>query len=134
MLADRYRDPMPKPLTSKRLAGDRFEQQACEVLVRAGLSVITRNFNTRFGELDLVMRDADGVVFVEVRYRRSLRFGGAVASVTRKKQARLIRAAQCFLVAHPVHARRPCRFDVVGFHGDGGSDEMQWLRGAFEAH
>ena len=48
--------------------------------------------------------------------------------------ARLIRAAQCFLIAHPAHARRPCRFDIVGFHGDGGSDDMQWLRAAFEAH
>ncbi len=124
---------MPKPLTSKRLAGDRFEQQACEALVRAGLSVITRNFNTRFGELDLVMRDGAAVVFVEVRFRRSLRFGGAIASVTRTKQARLIRAAQCFLIAHPVHARRPCRFDVVGFHGEGSSEDMQWLRAAFEA-
>ncbi|HEV7777179.1 MAG TPA: YraN family protein [Luteibacter sp.] len=124
---------MTKPLTSKRLAGDRFEQQACEALVLAGLAVITRNFNTRFGELDLVMREGATVVFVEVRYRRSLRFGGAIASVTRKKQARLIRAAQCFLIAHPAHARRPCRFDVVGFHGDGASEDMQWLRAAFEA-
>jgi len=124
---------MPKPLTSKRLAGDRFEQQACEALVRVGMTVITRNFNTRFGELDLVMRDGATVVFVEVRYRRSLRFGGAIASVTPTKQARLIRAAQCFLIAHPTHARRPCRFDVIGFHGEGTSDDMQWLRAAFEA-
>jgi putative endonuclease len=119
--------------TSKRLTGDRFEQQACDVLVRGGMLVIARNYSTRFGEIDLIMRDRDVVVFVEVRYRRSGGFGGAAASVTEAKRARLVRAAQCFLLTHAEHARRPCRFDVVSFDGPSTEARMQWCRAAFDA-
>ena len=84
-----------------RAAGDAFEQRACVELERAGLTVLARNYTTRHGELDLVMRDGDTVVFVEVRYRKSASHGDAAASITASKQARLILAAQHWLAAHP---------------------------------
>ena len=116
-----------------RAAGDAFEQRACIELERAGLTVLARNYNTRHGELDLVMRDGDTVVFVEVRYRKSASHGDAAASITASKQARLILAAQHWLAAHPQHARRPCRFDVVSYDGPDDAIRCEWLRGAFEA-
>ena len=116
-----------------RAAGDSFEQRACAELERAGLKLLMRNYNTRHGELDLVMRDGDTVVFVEVRYRKSAGHGDAAASVTASKQARLILAAQHWLAAHPQHARRTCRFDVVSYDGPADSIRRDWLRGAFEA-
>ncbi|MGH8158492.1 MAG: YraN family protein [Rhodanobacter sp.] len=115
-----------------RAAGDAFEQRACVELECAGLTLLARNYNTRHGELDLVMRDGDTIVFVEVRYRRSASHGDAAASITASKQAKLILAAQHWLAAHSQHARRPCRFDVVSYDGPA-TARMQWLRAAFEA-
>ncbi|MFZ0870262.1 MAG: YraN family protein [Rhodanobacter sp.] len=117
-----------------RAAGDSFEQRACGELERAGLRLLTRNYTTRHGELDLVMREGDTVVFVEVRYRKSASHGDAAASVTTSKQGKLIQAAQHWLVAHPQHARRACRFDVVTYDGPADNIRQHWLRGAFEAH
>ena len=117
-----------------RAAGDAFEQRACAELERAGLRLLARNYTTRQGELDLVMRDGDTVVFVEVRYRKSASHGDAAASVTVRKQAKLIQAAQHWLLAHPQHARRACRFDVVSYDGPADAIRQQWLRGAFEAN
>lgn len=116
-----------------RAAGDDFEQRARAELERAGLKLLAHNYTTRHGELDLVMREGDTVVFVEVRYRKSASHGDAAASVTATKQAKLIHAAQHWLAAHPQHARRNCRFDVVSYDGPADAVQRQWLRGAFEA-
>jgi putative endonuclease len=115
-----------------RAAGDVFENRALEHLQRAGLKLLARNFATRFGELDLVMRDADSLVFVEVRYRRHRDFGGGAASVGAAKRERVARAAQGFLQAHPKWAALPCRFDVVAFDGRADAAQCEWLRAAFE--
>lgn len=116
-----------------RAAGDGYESRACGELERAGLKLLARNYTTRHGELDLVMRDGDAVVFVEVRYRKSASHGDAAASVTASKQARLILAAQHWLAAHPKHAQQPCRFDVVSYDGPPEALQRRWLRGAFDA-
>lgn len=115
-----------------RDTGARFEQLALEHLQRAGLELVARNFRTRFGELDLIMRDGTTLVFAEVRYRRDQRFGGGAASVARDKRAKLARAAQGFLQAHPRLASLPCRFDVIAFDGDAGAPALTWERAAFE--
>jgi putative endonuclease len=116
-----------------RAAGDDFEQRACGELERAGLKLLARNYTTRHGELDLVMRDGSTVVFVEVRYRKSASHGDAATSVTAAKQGKLILAAQHWLAAHPQHSRAACRFDVVSYDGPLDALQRQWLRGAFEA-
>ena len=116
-----------------RAAGNEFERRALQHLQRAGLRLLARNFNTRYGELDLVLRDGDCVVFVEVRYRRATAFGGGAASVGRAKRGRMQRAAQLFLQAHPALAVLPCRFDVVVFDGELHAPRCEWMRAAFEA-
>ena len=81
-------------MTAKRASGDAFEI-AAEAHARAhGLSVLDRNMRCRHGEIDLILRDRDVLVFAEVRYRDTARFGGAVASVDPRKQAKLIATAQ----------------------------------------
>lgn len=116
-----------------RAAGARFEQRARRDLERAGLRLLAQNYTTRHGELDLVMRDGDGIVFVEVRHRVNAGHGDAATSITRSKQTKLIRTAALWLAAHPQHAQRTCRFDVVSYDGPGEKATMAWLRGAFEA-
>jgi putative endonuclease len=116
-----------------RAAGAAFEERACKELERAGLIVLARNYTTRYGELDLVMRHGDVVVFVEVRHRLRASHGDALASITAAKQARLIQTAQLWLAAHPKHAHRACRFDVISYDGPTESATMNWLQSAFEA-
>lgn len=90
--------------------------------------LVAANVTMRAGELDLMMREPDGtLVFVEVRARRSVRHGGAAASVCRHKRRRLVQAAQRFLVRHGAGAA--CRFDVIAFE----AGRLAWLRDAFRA-
>ncbi len=112
--------------------GEAYEAMACSHLQSAGLSLLTRNFSTRFGELDLVMRDRDVLVFVEVRYRARSRFGGGAESITAAKRARLSTAAEQFRQAHPRLNALPCRFDVVAMTGDAAAPRIEWLRNAFD--
>lgn len=115
-------------------AGDRAESLALEHLQRHGLALVCRNYRVargpraRGGEIDLILRERDGtVVFVEVRSRADATFGGALASVTARKQQRLVFAARHYLAGLP--RLPPCRFDVVAFDGAA----VQWIRGAFDA-
>jgi putative endonuclease len=116
-----------------RAAGSAFEERARKALERAGLRLLARNYTTRYGELDLVMRDGETVVFVEVRHRVRQDYGDAATSITAAKQAKLAQTAQLWLAAHPQHAQRACRFDVVAYDGPGDSATMAWLRNAFDA-
>jgi putative endonuclease len=116
-----------------RRTGEAFEQRARAQLERAGLVLLAQNHVTRFGELDLVMRDGDTLVFVEVRYRHRTRYGGAAASVTAPKRAKLVRAAALFLAAHAQYANLECRFDVVAFEGPPQAPRVAWHRAAFDA-
>ncbi len=118
--------------TSRQIAGQAAEQAALEHLQCRKLKLVTRNFNVRGGEIDLVMLDGTTLVFVEVRLRSSDRVS-AFESVNTAKQHRLIHAAQCFLAAHPEHAARPCRFDVVGIRASGAHHTLEWQQHAFES-
>lgn len=115
----------------RRGLGAGAEALAFAHLQRAGLCPLAANVRYRFGEIDLVMSEGEQVVFVEVRYRRGHDFGGALASVDRRKRQRLLRAAQAFLAARPALARRPCRFDVVALSGRPQAPELEWIRNAF---
>lgn len=106
--------------------GAAFEQRARQFLERRGLVFVGANVTMRGGELDLVMREPDGMlVFVEVRARRSARHGGAAASVGWRKRRRLVAAALQFWARHGAGAA--CRFDVVAFE----AGRLVWLRDAF---
>jgi putative endonuclease len=111
-----------------REAGARAEEEAARFLERQGLQVVARNYRTRLGEIDLVARDGEMLVFVEVRLRADARYGGAAASVDARKRARIEAAARRFLAG--LKREPPCRFDVVTLDGD---NRAAWLRGAFEA-
>jgi putative endonuclease len=92
-------------------SGAQAEQLAAAYLVARGLVIVARNVRSRHGELDLVARDGDTLVFVEVRLRRRADYGGAAASITAAKQARLVAAARGYLAT--LSREPPCRFDAV---------------------
>ena len=116
--------------SNSRQVGARMESSARAFLEREGLRFVEGNFRSRFGEIDLIMRDGDTIVFVEVRPRKSNRFGTAAETVDRRKQLKLIRTAQYYLRRHPRLVERPCRFDVVATSTQEGQID-RWIRHAF---
>ena len=103
------------------------EDLAAAFLQQAGLTLVARNYRCRFGEIDLIARDGKTLVFVEVRMRSSDRFGGAAASITAAKRAKLLRTARHYLAGI---ARAPaCRFDALLINGNDNS--IEWLKNAF---
>ena len=122
----------PPGISHTMARGAAAERLAGAWLRRRGLRPLDVNYRCRVGEIDLVMRDGNTLVFVEVRYRRRDRFGSAAESVNRVKQHRIIRAASRYLQQHPRWANEVCRFDVVSLSGDEGDPEIEWIRDAFE--
>lgn len=109
--------------------GQQAEDLALTHLQRQGLRLVARNYRCKGGEIDLIMQDGATLVFVEVRYRKSARFGGALESVTPLKQARIIHSAGHYLARHRLNP--PARFDVVALEPGGEMLRVQWVRDAF---
>lgn len=118
------------PTPSTRAVGERHEDRALAHLLAGGMSLVARNARSRFGEIDLVMRDGRTLVFCEVRYRACGGFGGGVGSVDRAKQRRIVATARGWLAENPRDAHAPCRFDVVAL--ERGGEAPLWIKAAFE--
>ncbi|MGB1882279.1 MAG: YraN family protein [Gammaproteobacteria bacterium] len=112
-------------ITSRALLASEWNQ--------AAIDSSARNILAASGEIDLIVQSKAAIVFVEVRYRHHNTFGSALESIDRKKQARVIKAAQHFLLVHPEFEYRAARFDVIGFAGDAAAPEMHWIENAFSA-
>lgn len=112
----------------KQKIGYKAEENALSFLTGKGLTLVERNFHCRFGEIDLIMRDGETLVFVEVRKRKNRSFGGAVASVSAEKQRKLVKTANMYLLG--CRHMPLCRFDVVAFDGD----DCQWLKNVIEVN
>jgi putative endonuclease len=117
------------PADARHGDGRAAEAIAAEHLSGHGLAIVERNVRSRHGEIDIVARDGDTLVFVEVRLRRPGRFGGAADSITAAKRARMTAAAGEYLARL---ARMPvCRFDVVLLDGLDAT-RVEWLRDVVE--
>jgi putative endonuclease len=116
-----------KSRTERQLTGQAGEDDALAHLQQHGLRLKERNFLCKGGEIDLIMTEHDTLVFVEVRKRAASQFGGAAASVTAKKQRRLIIAAQVYLKRYKIPPA--CRFDVIAIDGSA----LSWLKNAIES-
>ena len=121
------RDAVPGTRTSRQNAGAVGEAQALAHLLRHGLFLVEQNFLCKVGEIDLIMRERQTIVFVEVRTRADARHGSAADSVTPAKQRRLLLTAQRYLQRFRLPPA--CRFDVVAIDGE----TLTWLKNAIQA-
>lgn len=110
--------------------GAQAEQTAARYLQQHGLRLVQANYRCRMGEIDLILREGETLVFAEVRLRGSSDFGGAAASIDAHKQAKLIRTAQHYLATLP--RIPPCRFDALLLTAADGKTGIEWLKNAFE--
>ncbi len=113
--------------------GQAAEQLALHYLEQQGLRLVKQNFHSYQGEIDIIMRQGDNLVFVEVRQRSSSHYGSALESITPKKQQRIIQTAHYYLQRHPQQQNDPCRFDVVVIEPLSGEEKIQWIQNAFQA-
>ncbi|PCI81920.1 MAG: YraN family protein [SAR86 cluster bacterium] len=117
--------------------GKAQESKAQHYLRSQGLKLLCRNYRSRHGEIDLIMADSNTLVFVEVRYRRSEQFGGALNSVTAAKQKKIRLTAAHYLQSHPRLQNCNCRFDVIGLtHASAAAVSttelhFDWIKNAF---
>lgn len=114
--------------TDQQICGQAGEEEALTYLKQQGLKLLQRNFRCKGGEIDLIMQERDVVVFVEVRKRADMRYGGAAASITFAKKKRLILAARRYLQSY--RTLPACRFDVIAIDGS----ELSWLKNVLEAY
>lgn len=108
------------------MRGEFAEQQAHNFLIDKGLKPVCRNFSCKLGELDLIMTDQQTLVIIEVRFRKTDKYGSAAESITRAKQSRIIAASHVYLSSHKTDG--PIRFDVVAMSGNG---DINWIKNAF---
>ena len=107
------------------------EQMALRHLEQHGLHLVTRNFRCTRGEIDLIMRQGDTLVFVEVRSRRNDTYGSGAESVDARKQAKLNAAAAIYLQQHATLSSCPCRFDVIAISFASDPPQLDWIPDAF---
>lgn len=117
------------------ISGEQAEQTAKEFLIAQGLIFVQQNFHSRFGEIDLIMKDNDTLVFIEVKYRKNALFGGAVAAISTKKQQKIIKTTAIYLQQQGLNEyNTPCRFDVIAIEGNITALNklpINWLKNAF---
>lgn len=112
---------------NKRALGTQYEQITAEYLKQQGAQILEKNFRCRHGEIDLIIKDGAYLVFVEVKYRSTLKHGDPAEAVTFVKQERIRTAARYYLYQNRYGEDTPCRFDVIRILGD----EINWIKNAF---
>ena len=112
---------------NNRELGAKYEQEACEYIASLGMHVLARNWRTRNGEIDIVARDEDTIVFIEVKFRKSNKKGDALEQINYKKQQQIRHMAVEYLHYIGKGENTKIRFDCVGITGD----NFKYVKGAF---
>jgi putative endonuclease len=115
--------------------GKHYEALARDYLQQQSLSLLEQNYHSRFGEIDLIMFDRQVLCFIEVKFRKSNAFGGAVSTIPYAKQQKIVKTAQCYISLTPAIAQKPMRFDVLIFQLESSLSDLniEWIQNAFYA-
>ncbi|RHW76689.1 YraN family protein [Colwellia sp. RSH04] len=112
--------------------GDITEDIAAGFLEKQGLTLVAKNFHCRQGELDLIMQDGNTWVFIEVKYRRSAQFGGAISAISPSKQKKIKHCVTFYLQQQGLNEyNTACRIDAVALQGSIEQPEITWIKNAF---
>lgn len=119
--------------TTRQQLGQQKEQEACRFLLEKGFQLLTQNYHCRHGEIDLILRDRDDIVFVEVRSRSRSDFGHASETINKKKQLKLLKTATHFLQIKGWLYKVNSRFDIVAIQQTINGWQIEWIKNAFSA-
>ena len=103
---------------NKRKIGTEYESLACERLENEGMKIIARNYRVRIGEIDIIAKDGDELVFIEVKYRKNRSYGGAEYAISQAKQKVIRRVAEWYMKQNGISHNSFCRFDAVIIDGE----------------
>jgi len=112
---------------NKRKIGSKYEVLAGVRLREEGYEILEENYRCQIGEIDIIAKEKEYLVFIEVKYRKDAARGIAVEAVNKKKQGIIRKVASYYLMEHHLGMDTPCRFDVVGITGE----QLQLIRNAF---
>ncbi|MCR4716669.1 MAG: YraN family protein [Lachnospiraceae bacterium] len=113
---------------NKREVGNLKEDAVCKVLEKHGYKVLERNYRVRQGEIDIVAKEDEYLVFVEVKYRKSLNAGDGFAAVDIRKQRQISKVALFYLYSHKIADDQAIRFDVASVS----DDKVKIIKNAFD--
>jgi putative endonuclease len=116
---------------NKRTVGSFYEEAACRYICDNGGRIIERNYRAFRGEIDIIARDGKYLCFIEVKYRKSERFGYPEASVTLSKQKQICKISKFYLYSKVKSQDLPIRYDVVAIDGEAGAISIKWYKNAF---
>ncbi len=116
---------------NKRKFGQSIEKLAEDYLKTQGLKPLDNNYADKEGEIDLIMQDQQTIVFVEVRFRKTMAYGGALASISLEKQKRIIKTAKRYLLKKKLYDKVFCRFDIITAQNTQGNLALNWYQNAF---
>lgn len=114
---------------NKRAVGAHYEERAADYLKEAGYRILARNFQNRTGEIDIIARDGEYLVFVEVKYRADGACGSPLEAVDSRKQHNIVHMARVYMLKHGYGTETCCRFDVLAIEGE----RITLVRNAFGA-
>lgn len=110
---------------NKRTVGTKTETVAADFLAKKGYVILEKNYRNRFGEIDLIAKDGETIVFAEVKFRSTENFGDPMEAVSYVKQKKISRTALYYYASHGYIETTPCRFDVVAIYGSGHIEHME---------
>ena len=113
---------------NKRFVGTHYEKLACDFLEKKGYEIISTNFRNRYGEIDIIAKDKEYLVFIEVKYRKTNSFGDPSEAVNLKKQINICRVSDYYRVRYKISSDVNIRFDVVAIS----DNEISLIQNAFE--
>ena len=111
-----------------RVLGADYEKKAAEFLCSLGMEPVEKNYRTRFGEIDLIMKDKETIVFVEVKFRKSASAGYALDAIDFRKRKQICRIAFQYVMLNDRHTQHKYRFDCIGIDGD----RIKYVKNAFD--
>jgi len=121
-------------MVSAIITGQLAENLSGQFLQQQGASILERNYRCNVGELDIIAKHNDSIVFVEVRFRKNIAFGNPLETITLSKQKKLIKAASYYLQRNKNFAKKPCRFDVIAVTIQQNEYQFEWIQHAFDGH
>ncbi len=124
---------MMKITTLTKQSGKRAEDIAAEYLTEQKVKLVTRNFHSRFGEIDLIGFEQEILLFIEVRYRKNEHFLAAVETIDQHKCKKIIITSEYYLNKHKKYQSYLCRYDVITLTGALDQPVIQWIKNAFQA-
>lgn len=120
-------------IKTTKQSGKQAEDIAANYLAEQNIKIVSRNFHSRFGEIDLIGLDKEILAFIEVRYRKNEHFLSAVETIDRRKCKKIVITSEYYLNKHKKYQSHYCRYDVIAISGALDKPVIEWIKNAFQA-